>query len=103
MIAECPQCGLRVPLLEREIGKRIGCRCGAFFIPTFGALMSETLWGLPVEVWEARKRVCDSCEKFNKDRCSLVELGCRSAFVRFVASPAKCCPISKWGCFSPVG
>jgi hypothetical protein len=59
-------------------------------------LLREKAQGLPFAILEQRQEVCCSCEKFNKDRCSHIELGCRSAFVRYIATPGKACPLGYW-------
>ncbi len=43
-----------------------------------------------------RKNICKECPKYAKLRCSLMDLGCRLVFLRYLQSSTRTCPLGKW-------
>ena len=97
MIVSCPTCGQRVPIHDWEFGMRVICLCKSRYVAVRELARAESVHGAPDHIVAARRDVCRECPKFNDDRCSHIDLGCKRTFIIEIEKLSGACPLGKWG------
>lgn len=81
MIWQCPICKQVFPVAKFPIH----CVCGFVGDKT-----------QKHELIFQRNAICLECRHYNKLRCSLIDLGCKKTYIRWLKNPKKACPIGFW-------
>jgi hypothetical protein len=90
----CINCGARVRMPDDTPSVRCHCGYVDYRDGTWefgGTQVARNAW-----YKAGRQAMCLGCENYMKERCKLIELGCRNAYLRAIEQRDAACPMKKW-------